>query len=367
MDATTALPGPTNPEPVPPGAGTPGASSEPGVSTTRVLLRVALALALVIAVWFLYLLGEDVQAADFARVDTSKARLLSGATWADPRWEAELAAKLASLGKVQSEDDAALQRVVGVVSALPFVAEVSRPKVLWPDGLRLDVRLRTPIACVQLGNEFQPVSADGYLLTGRWPAPPERGTGWLPVVVVGASVERLHAGPVVWTDAAVDGFAVAQSLWEALEPRALAELGRIVIDARNARTATVENGGVTLALERGRRVLFGRAPNTDEPGELPVAQKWKNLDRALRYLEPVDASGDPDGTPQFDWELVDVRWDMPEILPRGGFAKDDPRGKPRLDRPARESERTTPAIPTRGADAVVSDQALRAAGESRGE
>ncbi|MCK6449044.1 MAG: hypothetical protein L6Q99_21825 [Planctomycetes bacterium] len=348
MDATTAFPSPTGPEPVPMGAGPASTPPESGVSTTRVLLRVALALALVIAVWFLYLLGEDVQAADFALVDTSKARLLSGATWADPRWEAELAAKLAALGKVANEDDAALQRVVSVISGLPFVAEVARPKVLWPDGLRLDVRLRTPIACVQIGSEFQPVAEDGYLLTGRWPAPPERGAGWLPVVVVGASVERLHAGPVVWTDAAVDGFAVAQSLWESLEPRALAELGRIVIDARNARSATVENGGVTLALERGRRVLFGRAPNTDEPGELPVAQKWKNLDRALHYLEPIDDSGERAGTPQFDWELVDVRWDMPEILPRGGFAKDDPRSKPRLDRPADERARD---LPLRGAGA----------------
>lgn len=301
----------------------PYATADPSPSLTRVLLRVALALALVIAVWFLYLLGEDVRAQDFARVDTSRARLLSGATWVDPRWEEEIRAKLAALGPLATEDDDALERAVRALAGLSFVVEVARPKVLWPDGLRLDVRLREPIACVQVGGEFQPVAADGHLLSGRWPAPPASHGGYLPVVVVGASVERLRPGPVVWTDAAVDGFAVAQSLRQSLEPRALAELGRVLIDARESRTATVENGGVQILMEQGRRVLFGRAPNTDEPGELPVEHKWRNLDRALRYLEPIDEAG----TPDFDWELVDVRWDMPEMLPRGGFPKDDPRSK----------------------------------------
>ncbi|MCC6409520.1 MAG: hypothetical protein IT453_20345 [Planctomycetes bacterium] len=307
-----------------PALSAPPAPVDSSANLTRALLRVSAGLALVIVVWFLYLLGEDVQASDFARVDTSKVRLLSGATWVDPRWENELRAKLAALGPIASEDDESLDRAVAAISTLPFVAEVADPKVLWPDGLRLDIRLRTPIACVQIGGEFQPVSADGYLLSGRWPAPPEntRG-GYLPVVVVGASVERLHPGPVVWPDAAVDGFSVAQSMWESLEPRSLAELGRVVIDARESRTATVENGGTVILMEAGRRVLFGRAPNTDEPGELPVAQKWASIDQALRHLEPIDDQG----TPNFDWELADVRWDMPEILPRGGFPKDDPRSK----------------------------------------
>jgi hypothetical protein len=290
---------------------------------TRALLRVSAVLGVVIIVWFLYVLGDDVQTTDFARVDTSRVRLLSGATWTDPRWEGELRAKLAALGPLASEDDEMLQRAIGAVSELSFVSEVATPKVLWPDGLRLDLRLRTPIACVKIGEEYQAVSSDGYLLLGRWQAPPERREGYLPVVVVGASVDRLHPGPVAWPDAAVDGFAVAQSMWESLEPRSLAELGRIVIDARESRSATVDNGGTILLLEQGRRVLFGRAPNTDEPGELPVADKWRGLDRALRYLEPIDDSG----TPKFDWELVDLRWDQPEVLPRGGFPKDDPRSK----------------------------------------
>jgi hypothetical protein len=294
-------------------------------SFTRIMLRIALGLAIVVAIRFLYLLGDDVQAADFTHVDTSKVSLLSGATWADPRWENEIRAKLAALGPIGSEDEVGLARAVHELESLSFVAELSEPAVIWPDGLRFDARLRVPIACVRSGDEFQTVSADGTLLSGRWPAPPERNGGYLPVVVVGASTERLHPGPVVWPDVATDGLAVAQSLWASLDPASLAKLGRVVIDAREARTATVENGGVVILMEQGRRVFFGRAPNTDEPGELPVEQKWKGLQRALRYLEPIGENGPP----EFDWELVDVRWDVPELVPRGGFPKDDPRSKPR--------------------------------------
>ncbi|MCE9593607.1 MAG: hypothetical protein K8S98_05390 [Planctomycetes bacterium] len=299
------------------------APAQPSANLTRALLRVSAVLAVVIVIWFVYALSEDVDTHAFARVDTSRVRLLSGATWTDPRWEAELRTKLAALGPIATEDDEALERAVRALSGLSFVAEIATPQVIWPDGLRLDVRFRTPIACVQVGAEYQAVASDGYLLSGRWPAPPERREGYLPVVVVGASVERLHPGPVEWPDAAVDGFAVAQSMWESLEPRSLGELGRIVIDARESRTATVDNGGTALLLEQGRRVLFGRAPNTDEPGELPAADKWRGLDRALRYLESVDDAG----TPKFDWELVDLRWDRPEVVPRGGFPKEDARSK----------------------------------------
>jgi hypothetical protein len=70
-----------------------------------------------------------------------------------------------------------------------------------------------------------------------------------------------------------------------------------------------------LWLEHGRRVNFGRTPDCGEPGELPAANKWDSLVRALKALRPttVDAR---------DWSLLDVRWDVPDVLWRDGASND---------------------------------------------
>src|SRR5262249_8321401 len=79
-------------------------------------------------------------------------------------------------------------------------------------------------------------------------------------------------------------------------------------DARKARVASVTEPGVRLELEGDRLALFGRAPGTDEPGELAASSKWRSLERALELFER-----DPSGG---DWDLVDLRWDRPDIALR---------------------------------------------------
>jgi hypothetical protein len=84
-------------------------------------------------------------------------------------------------------------------------------------------------------------------------------------------------------------------------------LGAPVIDATSARAASVSDPGVVLELEDGRRVLFGRAPNSGEPGELPVERKWASLAKAARALRPTTVD-------HRDWSLLDVRWDIADVL-----------------------------------------------------
>jgi hypothetical protein len=79
-----------------------------------------------------------------------------------------------------------------------------------------------------------------------------------------------------------------------------------------------------ILLEHSRRVHFGRAPSSPEPGELPAASKWLHIANALICL-PDGTPGDPGEPPvvrpgEVDWELVEVRWDHPAMLPRGGNA-----------------------------------------------
>jgi hypothetical protein len=90
----------------------------------------------------------------------------------------------------------------------------------------------------------------------------------------------------------------------------------------------VEEPGIRLLLEDKRLCLFGRSPTTEEPGELSVAAKWNALACALALFE---------ATPPRDWDLVDCRWDRPDLRltrsPRlAGVAAISGRARKRPDR-----------------------------------
>ena len=289
----------------------PAARPDAGRAGRGLAAALPLFLALASIAWFLWMLNRGVEAADLGRVDARRSRLDAGGEWIDPRWGGELSGRLALLGEIRCDDRAAIESVRAELSALSFVAGVGEPEVLWPDGLRVPVQVRRGAACVLAGAEYLAVSADGVVLSGRWPAPPARESGFLPLLAAEAGAGELRAGEVLADPSLAGALAVARSMWAHLAGEDLARLGRAVIDARAARRASVEEPGCVLLLEHGRRVLFGRTPDLDAPGELPDEVKWASLARALRLLDP--------GPEQLDWELVDVRWDVPELLPRGGF------------------------------------------------
>jgi hypothetical protein len=263
--------------------------------------------------WWIGGLQRDVAAEGFATIETRRARIHAGAGWFDPRWEEELARRVAACGPVSAGDRAGIARLADVVASLPFVSGAYAPEVLWPDGLRIEVDLHSPVACVRTEHEsFLPVAPDGTLLPGEWRVPPACGWGFLPRILLGGGSERaLHPGDVLCGTAEMDALAVAVSLWAHLVPEDVAVLGRVVIDARKARQTSVEEPGTRILMEGGREILFGRSPNCDEPGELPPALKWQLVSRALALL-PARAAEDE----AVDWAQVDVRWDYGELAPR---------------------------------------------------
>ena len=269
------------------------------------LTRLGSLVALAACVLFLGMLQRDVEAGQYGLIEADRSQLERGPGWFDPRWEAELTLALAQLGSLDPDDRAAIESVAQRVGELSFVRGVGRPAVIWPDGLRLDLRLREPIACVVTppGRQFATVSADGTVLSGRWSAPPDRGSGYLPLLWPSESLYP-EPGQVLADPAIVDGLAVAAALWRELPSTGLARLGRVVIDARRSRQTSPDEPGTRILLEDGREVVFGRSPNLDAPGETPVALKLRSLAKAL----------DPGLMP---WILVDVRWDRPEILMAG--------------------------------------------------
>lgn len=300
-------------------AGEPGAArASPAIRRPALLEWACFALALTAIAWFFAQLVRGVDAADFASVDTARVRLDTGPGWVDPRWEAIVAQRIAAFPPLEADDRAALDELAAALGGLGFLAEIGEPRVLWPDGVEIPVRFREPVACVRAGPAFLAVAAGGLVLDGRWASPPARDLGFLPLLVgVAGEPASVAEGDVLRSAALVDALAVAESMWRCLASDDLARLGRVAIDARRAREATVEEPGTVLWLEQGRRVYFGRSPNLDAPGELPVETKWRSVSRALRTLDPGEGA--------LDWELADARWDRPELLPRGGFAEAPPR------------------------------------------
>lgn len=239
-------------------------------------------------------------------IDPRRLGLAALPPWADARWGEELDLALAEVPAFAASDAAGLERLAGRLRELPFVATVESPRIRPPDRIELALRLRRPVASIATGSGYLQVAEDGTVLPGSWPHPPQLDGAFLPVLGPIDDVDPVfrwaRPGDFLVEDAHVDALDVAVSMARELAPEERRRLGRVVIDARHAREASVEEPGVRLELEGARRVLFGRAPWAGAPGELPVRRKWRSV---VAALDPeVEASG---------WDLLDVRWDRPEL------------------------------------------------------
>ena len=263
--------------------------------------------------------------------------------WVDPRWIDAL--ELAAVGHEPFTvgDRAALAALGASLEELPFVERLEELSADRRRGLSVEVTLRRPAACIPSGGAYLLVSSDGVVLPGRWEKPPRCGAGYLPVIGPAADAELFaYARPGDWLadPAHLDALDVARSMRVHLDDLALRRLGRVLIDASTASRASVDEPGVRIHLEHKRLCLFGRIPSTPEPGELPAAVKWASLGHALQLLE---------ADPPKDWELVDCRWDLPDLrlaaLPPQTTSAQDSRAPVRPRTSARRGE---PTPETRG-------------------
>ena len=249
----------------------------------------------------------------FGWIDPSLLTLGELGDGCDPRWGRVFEDLAASFPLLRSDDEEGIAELVAAVDDLSFVREVHAAEVLWPDGLALEVSLHLPVACVPVGERFQPIADDGTLLPGMWPVPPIVRGQTLPVVgpLDDGHDLFLHAraGDFLAEPEHLAALDVALSISEHLSEDDRRLLGAVVIDASGVDEFGEPNVRIELAC--GRSVIFGRAPSVDAPGELPVERKWIGVAHALEELEPQGPNAQPD--PSQDWRSVDVRWDHPEL------------------------------------------------------
>jgi len=255
-------------------------------------------------------LRESARATGYTTVDPSRIAIeVPGSRAGIPaEWAESLAVRLARLGELSTLDDDLLAKITAEVQGLPYVIEVGGARVVWPDGVTVKVRLREPVACIRTGEDFLTVAADGMVLPGYWTGPPDFGLGLLPVIGPNdGALDYLCPGDRLSEERHLDALSVATSMREHLGPGDLDALGPLLIDAEGAPWASVTEAGTRLFLEDRRCVLFGRPPRADAPGELPEEKKWEHLMRAVGYLSAAEPT---------DWDLVDVRWDVPSLRRR---------------------------------------------------
>ena len=262
-------------------------------------------------------------------VDPAELSLDGLPDWADERWAETLEDLFASFAPFRTDDSVSIATLEEELRALPFIRSASVRDVLWPGGLEVEFELREPVACIPVGRHFLPVSDEGVVLPGFWTRPPRVEGRLLPVI---APLEDAHgiflgaqAGDWLAEERHIDALAIVRSLRAHLSEEDQERMGRFSVLAIDARRASPDVPGAMLLLEGERRIWLGRPP-ADEllgleatPGELPAWAKWEAVSRALSLLEAdaeetgfsFDTKG---GGPRGAWQVVDVRWDRPEIL-----------------------------------------------------
>lgn len=278
-----------------------------GVRGGRVPTWVALAVVTVGLGGLVRHIDRQVAARGVATIDVTRYRLHAPDRWLSEAWVHRLERLLLRFGRLQADDRKAILDLAGRVLALSFVAEVGEPRVDWPDGLTLPIRLHVPVACIKVGQDFLPVAADGTVLAGYSYAPhPARG-GYLPVVgphdLWPPDPGPPQPGDRLAHPAHRDALAVAVSLLRHLDRRSRERLGRALIDASHPSAFDGRPGGVRIDLEGARRIHFGRPPGGNHPGELPLEMKWASVAQGLERW----GAGEP-------FDALDVRWDDYQTL-----------------------------------------------------
>ncbi|MDF1836639.1 MAG: hypothetical protein P1V35_02120, partial [Planctomycetota bacterium] len=265
-------------------------------------------------VWVLNSLQMSAREKGVGICEVTRVRLHHEPLYFGDAWQRRLERILRRRESVDLSDPAAVASLKGELAQLSFVEEVGEPEVVWPDGLVVPLRLREPAACIRVGDDFLPVADDGMVLAGYSYAPHEVYGAWLPIL--GPSDRLMRAGlpspgDFIQDAALLDALKVAGSMQRNLIPSEQKLLGRIVIDASQELGPSGLPGGVRIDLEGKRRILFGRPPGGDFPGELPASTKWLAIARALNV---------EGGVPE--WDVLDVRWDEPVQHVRGAADED---------------------------------------------
>jgi hypothetical protein len=239
------------------------------------------------------LAGEDY------RLEPNEVEITPPPPWihADVRGEAVRNASLD--GGPSILDDDLAERIAKAFALHPWVAQVKHVRKRHPAGVEVELVYRRPVCMVELpGGGLFPVDADAVLLPTADFTPLE-AQGYPRLV----EIHSLPVGPVGarWGDPRVaGGAAIAAALSETWNDLGLA---RIVPSKAPISRQAADDYTYELFTPGGTRIVWGRAPNAQTPGEAPPVEKVARLKK--HFLEHGALDG-PDGPREFDLRQTDA-------------------------------------------------------------
>jgi len=166
-------------------------------------------------------------------------------------------------------DDTLVDRIRGAFSLHPWIAKVRRVSKHHPAKVRVELEYRRPVLMVEAPGELLPVDAQGIVLPRGDFSPVEKSR--FPKLT-GVNTGPLGAAGECWGDARVVGAAEIAAaigpLWQELK---LAEIVPAFV------SGAPEDYVYMLRTRSGTRVVWGRAPSSKMPGEMPAADKIARL------------------------------------------------------------------------------------------
>ncbi|MCA9072261.1 MAG: hypothetical protein KDA84_25215 [Planctomycetaceae bacterium] len=207
-------------------------------------------------------------------------------------------------------EESCCEQIATAFSRHPWIKQVDRVRLCPGARVEMEITFRKPVAMVEAGSgKYYPVDADAILLppsdfsradVNRYPiiinpsTPPQgpAGSYWGDLMVLGAARLAEHLG---------HAHDEQSSHWDHLN------LAAISLPRRTTAELKIEEIHYQVLTRDGSRIVWGRAPGTDHPGELTAEQK---IGRLTQYLADFGTFRPPQGPLEIDirhWQEITQR------------------------------------------------------------
>lgn len=184
----------------------------------------------------------------------------------------------------------------------PWVSNVLRVQKSFPAAVTVELEYRKPVALVETATGRIPIDVHAVILPSTDFSASDITT--FPLIQGITSAPASRPG-IEWSDPGLVAAARLAHLllddWKSLK------LGAIVVPRSTNSETDPNDVPLELATEGGSRIVWGRPPGNDHPGELEATQKIRRLEK---YLAEFGDYGKPNGPYEIDirhWQEISRR------------------------------------------------------------
>ncbi len=228
------------------------------------------------------------------RFETSKIVITPPPHWV-PHDVVEQVVKRAGLpAEMSLLDDDVTRRIATAFERFAWIKGTVRVRTSIPARVEVDLEYREPVAMVSVSNGSKsglfPIDADAVILPGA-DFPPAEVMKY--PVIENVSARPLGRAGTEWSDARILGAARLAVLlkpnWKEFGLKAV----RVPSITESMSAAAVDELSYQLLTTGGSRIVWGRAPGSRHPGELPAEKKIDRMKFYRRHHGSFDSTHGP--------------------------------------------------------------------------